>query len=153
MKALTLTPEWAWAVCHLDKRVENRSWAAPREAIGTTIALHAGKARPEWRAVELMAACAGWGTYGYARDFKRGEQIVNRPSSERFATGAIVATFRIVGCRRVREDEARGWEVGEFCWDIDDVVVLARPVPCKGALGLWTVPDALLGDVVTRKVA
>ena len=60
MKALTLTPEWAWAVTALDKRVENRTWRPPERMIGQRIAIHAGKARPDIGAVELMAGCSGW---------------------------------------------------------------------------------------------
>lgn len=47
--ALTLWPEWAWAVdlpFALAKRVENRGWAPPAELVGPAapwIALHAGK--------------------------------------------------------------------------------------------------------------
>ena len=40
LQALTLWPEWAWAIVHLGKRVENRSWSIPR---GKWFALHAGK--------------------------------------------------------------------------------------------------------------
>lgn len=42
MKALTLWPEWAWAVCALFKRVENRGWTPPRAIIGNPFMLHAG---------------------------------------------------------------------------------------------------------------
>ena len=54
LRALTLWPEWAWAIHHLDKRVENRGWPIPA---GEWFALHAGKsptgpgARP---------SCAPW---------------------------------------------------------------------------------------------
>lgn len=47
--ALTLWPEWAWAIdlpFLLAKRVENRGWAPPAELVGPAapwIALHAGK--------------------------------------------------------------------------------------------------------------
>ena len=28
-------------------------------------------------------------------------------------------------------------------WELDDVVALARPVPCKGLLGLWEMPESV----------
>jgi hypothetical protein len=142
MKALTLTPEWAFAIAHLDKRVENRTWKPPAAMIGETIALHAGMKRPDWPAVELVARIAGWEIYGYGRDFKRGDHIVNRPTV--LTRGAIVATFTLAGVRAVYEEDATGWEVGPFCWDIADVRVLDRPVTCAGMLGLWTVPGGML---------
>lgn len=43
MKALTLWPEWAWAIMHLGKDVENRTWHPPKNILGQRIALHAGR--------------------------------------------------------------------------------------------------------------
>ena len=42
MKALTLWPEWAFAVCCLFKRVENRGWHPPPSLIGSDFMIHAG---------------------------------------------------------------------------------------------------------------
>lgn len=144
LRALTLTPEWAWAVCHLDKRVENRMWPAPAGIIGQRIAIHAGMKAPDWAAVELMARCAGWSILGNAwRDFRRGDTIVNRPDRNRLTRGAIVATAIVAGCRAVDQRDAVGWEAGPWCWDLAELRVLPAPVPCGGALGLWRVPTEL----------
>ena len=149
LRALTLTPEWAWAVCYLGKNVENRTWPAPAGIIGQRIAIHAGVKAPDWSAVELMARCAGWSVLGNAwRDFRRGDTIVNRPDRNRLTRGAIVATAIVSGCRAVDQRKAVGWEAGPWCWDLTDVQVLATPVPCKGALGLWRVPAELVASVV-----
>jgi hypothetical protein len=43
LKALTLTEPWGSAIAAGIKAIETRSWAAPRELIGATIAIHAGK--------------------------------------------------------------------------------------------------------------
>ncbi len=98
MRALTLTPEWAWAVCRLGKRVENRTWAPPASAIGTTIALHAGSKRPDWPAVELMARLSGWSVVRPWGDFQAADGFrMDRPNREawdRFK-GSIVATFTL----------------------------------------------------------
>lgn len=40
--ALTLWPEWAYAVAHLGKDVENRSWPPPQTVIRKRIAIHGG---------------------------------------------------------------------------------------------------------------
>lgn len=42
MKAITLYPEWAWAVCNLGKDIENRRYEPSKGMIGSTIAIHAG---------------------------------------------------------------------------------------------------------------
>lgn len=73
--------------------------------------------------------------------------------------GAIVAHARIVDVIRNDQDfddrlfgpdrdeakadglvEQRAWWFGGFALVLDEVVELKRPVPCKGALGLWRVP-------------
>jgi len=71
MKALTLWPEWAWAVCCLFKRVENRGYKPPASDIGAPLMIHAGKyigGRPTSlkeidRAMEIVCLTAkenGW---------------------------------------------------------------------------------------------
>ena len=147
LRALTLTPEWAWAVCQLDKRVENRTWPAPAAIICQRIAIHAGTKAPDWAAVELMARCAGWTITGAWRDFAKAGQTVNRPDKHRLTRGAIVATAIVSGCRAVDQGEAVGWEAGPWCWDLTDVQVLERPESCRGALGLWRVPSGYAEEV------
>jgi hypothetical protein len=44
MKALTLRPKWAHAICYEGKDVENRSWR-PTVEEGELLAIHAGCAR------------------------------------------------------------------------------------------------------------
>jgi len=145
LRALTLTPEWAWAVCALDKRVENRKWAPPAAIVGQRIAIHAGSKRPDWGAVDLMARCARWRVSGV--NFTKCGATVMQPQRDAFVRGAIVATAVVLGARAVSHETCVGWEVGPWCWGLDDVRVLSRPVPCPGALGLWRVPEELIGDV------
>lgn len=156
LRALTLTPEWAWAVCYLDKRVENRTWPAPASIIGQRIAIHAGLKAPDWNVVEMMARCAGWSVDPRAAQFfaPGSDAPVVRPAKlygtqHRLTRGAIVATAVVSGCRAVDQRDAVGWEAGPWCWDLVDVQVLASPVSCKGALGLWRVP-AELAEAVLR---
>lgn len=169
MKAITLWPEWAWAICYLDKRVENREWAPPLGVRGKRIAIHAGAhfggrpGRPAKRealdAVADMAYRAGWRVYnfgsGYGRRFSpasaEAESFVLRPDT--VTTSAIVATAVVTGFRRGFADnvKATGWEVpGATWWLLDKVVVLDQPVPCAGKQGLWSVPDDVLRLVVER---
>lgn len=42
MLAITVKPQWAWAMLHLGKRIENRDFF-PDSLVGKRIALHAGK--------------------------------------------------------------------------------------------------------------
>ena len=152
-KALTLWPEWAWAICYLDKLVENRGWAPPESLIGQRIAIHAGAhiggrkgkfARAEGvEAVLTTAVHAGW---EISEQFVRGHDIFvemrkGAPLVEfnpgKITTGAIVAHARLAQVREGDPDEHSGWYFGPCGWRIEDVVVLAEPIPMSGAQGLW----------------
>lgn len=119
MKAITLWPEWVWAICCLQKRVENRGWIPPASMLGETIAIHAGKALGgggyrnvyyKDRAMEMVcqtALTAGWnyqknGDCDYSLQMAYGREhpewgVIASLSSAEFRedlipTGAIVAT-------------------------------------------------------------
>lgn len=42
---------------------------------------------------------------------------------------------------RAMTDTERAWWMGGFALLLEDVVALTEPVPCKGALGFWKVPE------------
>lgn len=159
IRALTLWPEWVWAIHHLDKRVENRGWAIPK---GEWFALHAGKSiggtgriyRGNLRCNEAMAEAAhgvaemaeraGWASDGTIRrsTFIRGAQ------STEWDIGTITVSA-IVGLFRVHDHitgDHGGWHAPSQIGSVFDYVPLVEPVACKGAQGLWTVP----ADVVER---
>lgn len=143
MKALSLLQPWASLVILGLKRIETRSWQA-RPSDAGVIAIHASKA------------------------LKRDEidTFHEPPFEEAFAEhgidaismlplGAILGTVRLTAYRHV-EDFTRisererafgnyGNEDGQrWGWVLEDPKPLEAPLPCKGALGLWTVPGELL---------
>jgi len=171
--ALTLWPEWAWAVDLpelLAKRVENRGYALP---IGVWIYLHAGKhigGRPGFtatqeglEAVETMAANAGlpnraaFGqkeggylavgasvySYGIGDKCPLKEGCSRRP----IVTSAILGKFRVLRVLPpgVVEDTdgVRGWKVPGDHGNVFEYRRLNQPIPCKGAQGLWRPPEAV----------
>ena len=113
MKALTLRPQWAWAVAHSTKRVEYRSWM-PRLAVGETLAIHAGSAKFWDDDLEEVQAAHG-----------------AMPPTE--LDGGAVVALAVVSELRSGVD---GWEV-----HLADVRTLKQPQDCRGKLGLWSVPD------------
>jgi hypothetical protein len=134
-RALTLQNPWAWAICHAGKPVENRTWAAPESL--DWLLIHAGKAHdPD-----------GPG-FTKAMGF-------NVPPAGKLATSAIVAIARL---GHVCNSGLRGahnccgpWAAnGQFHWRLDeDVLVLDRPVPATGRLGLWRPDRRTLDDLET----
>lgn len=153
MRALTLWPEWAWAILHLDKRYENRGRGVPPHLIGERIAIHAGKTiggggerTGAFDAVAAQAERAGWDVDWtlIGRDvratFSRGRDVVELRSLDEIVTSAIVGTVVLAG--PAAPGHAVPWGAyGEHAWPLADVRRLRHPIPHKGALGPWIVPD------------
>jgi hypothetical protein len=47
-------------------------------------------------------------------------------------------------------ESADPWFTGPYGWTLDDVVALPAPVPCRGAQGLWPVPDDVAALVIEQ---
>jgi hypothetical protein len=125
LKALTLIRPWAWAICHAGKRVENRSWHPPLKVIGQRIAIHAGKKYDRSDAEWIQA------TFN-----------VKVPVESLQPTGIVATALlsEVVMDRDKPWTEHRRWYFGPYGWVLDDVQVLPKPVPLRGAQGLWDVP-------------
>lgn len=121
MKGLTLLRPWPYAITHLGKRVENRTWQPHGAMIGQRIAVHAGKGLDEEGVRWILRR-------GLARTFPQ----------EAKASSIIVATAIIKGFTRASSD---AWFVGPVGWILDDVRILPQAINCRGAQGLWDVPD------------
>jgi hypothetical protein len=112
LRCLTVQQPYAWAILRGLKRIENRSW------------------RPNYRGRLLLHA---------AREHSGALELPDgtRPPS-RVPLGALVGTVELVDCvrygRRLRDDP---FACGPFCWLLQNPLSLARPIPCKGQLGLW----------------
>ena len=120
LKAITLHRPWAYAVAHLGKPVENRTWACPLP-YGSLIAIHAGR-KFDKDAADLIC------DWGY-----------KCPPDEEQPTG-IVAIARFMGNITFLDSP---WFFGPIGWHLENVVAIP-PVPCLGQKGLWNVPTTLL---------
>lgn len=153
LRALTLWPEWAWAIVNLDKRVENRDWMIPE---GQWFALHAGKhigGRPGVRAtcegidsLVEMAQRAGWSVRGTAHTSEFIRAVDGKTAVWKHfdvPTSAIVGFFRVTSQDAPGRGDVSGWRVPDAWGNRLDFRPLLRPVPCSGAQGLWTVPPAV----------
>ena len=49
-----------------------------------------------------------------------------------------------------KEDRSFRWEDDEVLSILGEVVQLTSPVPAKGHLGLWTVPEDLVNEILRR---
>ena len=165
MKAITLWPEWAYAVAWLGKRIENRDWPPPRSLIGERVAIHAGahvggrKGRPAMeegmQAVKNAASDEGLGFKGIGW---RGDHFPYEAPQfsldgqwRNVVTGAIVCTAVVDEAVQTlfAGDIAPPWANphAEWWWKLRNVEVLAVPFRCIGKQGLWDVPDAKVAQV------
>ena len=131
--ALTLRNPWARAITHHGKDVENRSWM-PHDGVHSLM-VHAGK---------------GW---------DRWPDSVPQVPAEEVATSAIVAVADLAwACNTSRYRDrvvcrCGPWAVAGQChWRLRNVVVLAEPVPCDGAQGLWRPGSALVEAVAGQLI-
>lgn len=125
MKALSIKQPWLYCITDLGKRVENRTWRPHHHWIGKTIALHASKRTDTKAGFEWSSSLSG----------------VNLFEVESFPAGVIVATASI---QEVATQSLDNWFVGPYGWVLADVRKLDVPVPCRGHLGLWSVPGGVL---------
>ena len=178
MRALTLWPEWAWAVARLGKNVENRTWPPPKTLEpGARIAIHAGmtfggsEARycgvnTVFNPVIEMARRSGWRlaveaaeneVFGYS---VRTAMDTVRSKIHKMQRGAVVAVAKFAGYlgpgqRRVPPgmegvDLWSWWAQDQFGWILKDVVTLREPVACRGKQGLWKLEPAVMHAVLAQ---
>lgn len=123
--ALTLWRPWPILIALGIKKIENRPWRPePRLQPGEWFAIHGGKKYdPD---CSPMAVRLGV-DYGVFFDASLG------------AESAIVAVARFAGVVTESQDP---WFFGPFGWVLDQVVPIG-PLICKGAQGLWRVPDEI----------
>ena len=131
MKALSLTQPWASAVAALIKQWETRSWPT---AFRGEVAIHASKGFPKW-----------------AREFGDLESL-EHPELAELPLGQIVCLCDLTECRQTEtlaptlSEMERKWgdyAPGRYAFRLENARALETPVPAKGALGFWTVPESL----------
>jgi len=148
--ALSLHPEWAFAVAQLDKRIENRSRMMPRTHAGRRFAIHAGacvggrtiKAARLRGCVAMLEAAvsAGWSVSDGRMTLSKGDRLVTLDSAASIATSAIVATAIVRAVLDRTPTPTEPWHVaGEYGYVLEEVEVLPVPIPAApGALGFWS---------------
>ncbi len=167
MKGLTLTQPWATAAALRSKRLETRSWSTRYRG---AIAIHAAKGFTRHELLYL-SCCWNWVGAMWATGVRMGDgpKLVDV-----LPFGAIIAVAEIVDCRptgsltQAELDEERfpdgehgrlykwterqmgDFSLGRFAFTLDRVQPLAEPIPYKGALGLWTIPEELLDEIAIR---
>lgn len=146
MRALSLTQPWATLMAIGAKTIETRSW--PTRYRGG-FAIHASKGFP----ADCRELCL-------VEPFRSILRAAGYTSAHELPLGAILAAANLAACvptnelRDLTEQErAFGhYGPGRWGWVTSEVDRLATPVPCDGALGLWTVKDKHPGDNLEARI-
>ncbi|HEV8573866.1 MAG TPA: ASCH domain-containing protein [Dehalococcoidia bacterium] len=142
MRGLSLSQPWASLIAIGAKSWETRSWSTKYRG---WVAIHASQRYPR----ECQRLCGG---DPFAKHLRNGYGL---------PTGVILAMARIVAVQTTDEwrehynsdrdhDE---WRFGDyrphrFAWKLEDVRALPKPIPCKGALGLFRLPDPISEELI-----
>lgn len=177
MKGLTLMEPWGYAHVHLGKRVENRTWRIPRERY----ALHSGKSvdHDGTRYIESLGLRVDWSKVVPSAVFAVCDIVkLVEIDEEKKMTGLHQAMLfdvlenvdhegrlddmgkvepgQPLGLLSIPEDQ-RKWAFGPWAhlYDPRTFRILPKPVPCKGAQGLWDLPSpvwqSILEQMLTMK--
>jgi activating signal cointegrator 1 len=138
MKALSIIQPFASLIAIGSKTIETRSWPTKHRG---WIAIHASKA--------FSDACQRFCSSEPCRsELKKGfDSIRDLPR------GAIIAAAQISDCQptglfipyklSVNELAFGDFSSGRFAWFLTNIIPLKNPIPCKGALSLWTPPEEI----------
>ena len=149
MDALTAHQPWASLLAHGIQTRETRSWRPPARAVGTRIAIHAG------RKVIRDPGEMGWETWEAIRELYGDDWAWSLPTGAVLATALLRTALQVadrdpgvgraavwpLGNRALEETidtEPHGnYSPGRWLWVLEDVRMLAEPAPARGSLGLW----------------
>lgn len=179
MKGLTLTQPWATLIALLEKLLETRSWATTYRgplAIHAAQSLApvggvAGLQHIVWQEPFRSVLQRRWLDIAVLPQVSSQQHIISDPSYV-LPRGAIVAVCTLADCRPTTgsrpgsggpkyadwvhdltdQERAFGNYAPErFGWFLADIRPLPRPIPCRGAQGLWSVPadvQAQIAEVI-----
>lgn len=128
MKALTIKQPWASLIVRGGKDIENRTW---RTNVRGLVAIHSSA---KLERSEMEDACSMM--HGFIPQFS-----AEKFRQDKFPTGVILGTVEIVDCVTSSESP---WFCGEFGFVIQNPVAFETPLPCRGALNFWEIPQNLM---------
>jgi hypothetical protein len=163
VRGITLTPPWGTLIAvaarfpNLGKQIETRSWPIPAALREQPLAIHQAKGLAHLKTEEALAKlCA-------SSPFREALSAVGITSAAQLPRGQIVAVATPIDCvgtlalsrslfwgtpqgrtwPQITEPERSfgNYALGRYAWLLDQISALALPVNCKGAQGLWVVPD------------
>lgn len=140
LRALTVKQPWAACIAAGAKTVENRTWATKYRG---SLAIHAGSAsdRNAFTGIDIDSDLV-----------MHAVTTAEHVSPDLLRGARFVAVAHLSGCHRAAGCCAPWGESGPDVWHwvLDRVQVLAQPVPARGWLGLWRVPEPAAEQVLAQ---
>lgn len=159
MKALSILQPWASLIVLGHKRIETRSWNTKYRG---PLLIHASAKytnHQDWLATEWHVMLDDSQVY----HTHRGAIIGMVEMSETCATEGYYTTDKdedswiasLAGAEQslvlTKQEEAFGdYSTGRYGWLLSEPLLFPEPIPCKGALGIWNVPEELMPEVETQ---
>lgn len=128
MLALTIRQPWAHAILHLGKPIENRNWST---RVRGRVGLHAAKGMTLDEYEDAKAFIADI------------DPSLSLPDFDRLDRAALIGSVDVADCVK---DHSSPWFQGPYGFILRNPIALREPVPCKGALNFWDIPE----DVMAR---
>jgi hypothetical protein len=132
MKALSIRQPWAWLIVRGEKPIENRAW---KTNYSGPLCIHAALSFDE----------AGY------RWVKRNFRSIRMPTPKRFVLGAIVGVVDMVGYIIPSGAFHSPWFTGPYGFEFGSPKEFETPIPFRGQLGFFDVPDELVNGHGTNK--
>lgn len=130
MKALSVRAPWWWFILHGGKDIENRDW--PTSFRGT-VYVHSSK----WWSLQQVREDS-MEAVNISDESGGGDSSEIKWTQMKAMGGCIVGTVDIVDC--VSKSDSP-WFFGRYGFVLANPVAFEKPIPCKGALGFFTVPE------------
>lgn len=143
MKSISILEPWASAffLPTDPKDVENRDWQRPVKYRGP-ILIHTGLGTGEIKELDQFARTSP--------DYPLIEMLRPLMPFKDLPRGVILGQAELIDClpraEFLRRYGPSPWAFGPMCLVIRNARKLARPIPYKGALGLFDVPDSVIGQ-------
>lgn len=133
MKAVSIRAPWWWFILHGGKDIENREWSTRYRG---PLLIHASK---WWDSVD------GRADLDFCRDLAPDAKPV-LVAQLRLMGGCLVGKVEMIDCVI---QSCSPWFFGRYGYVLANPVAFEKPILFKGALGLFSVPDSVLGGKET----
>lgn len=131
-RALSIRNPWAWLVVNGYKDVENRTW---QRSFTGPLLIHAGK-KPD-----VDVSSVEWAFWMAALKSGQPVERIWKKYEHEKVMGALVGKVVVEGC--VSHSESP-WFFGPYAFVVKEPVAWRDPVPYKGALNFFPVPEKWL---------